>query len=136
MSWRRFHFVDSKSKKFWSIMLDDNSHTVRYGRIGTNGQTKTKEFAADEKAKDAYEKLVADKVKKGYVEVSAIRDIVEGPCGVEAIVYGELFGVDVPVRFDEGADAGYAQKCADYLNALSNDVVVSMALNLWRTRSI
>jgi len=68
MSRREFEFSDDKSNKFWTIELDGKSFTVHYGRIGTNGQTQTKEFASPEAAKKEYDKLVAEKVKKGYKE--------------------------------------------------------------------
>lgn len=59
-------FVGGGSSKFWQIELDGSSHTVRYGRIGTDGQTQTKEFDTPEKALASYDKLVASKRKKGY----------------------------------------------------------------------
>ena len=67
---RMFEYNDAKSDKFWEIQLDGASHTVRYGRVGTDGQTKTKEFADAEKAVASYEKLVKAKVGKGYKEIS------------------------------------------------------------------
>jgi predicted DNA-binding WGR domain protein len=42
---RRFKFRDDKSAKFWSIDLQGKSFTVRFGKIGTAGQTQTKDFA-------------------------------------------------------------------------------------------
>lgn len=66
---REFHFEDAKSRKFWAITLDGTAHTVHYGRIGTNGQTKTKELDSADDALASYEKLVAQKTRKGYVEV-------------------------------------------------------------------
>jgi len=66
---RIFEFKDGKSDKFWEVSLDGNSHPVRSGRVGTDGQTKTKEFGDKEKAEASYQKLIGQKVKKGYVEV-------------------------------------------------------------------
>jgi uncharacterized protein (TIGR02996 family) len=65
---RRFEFRDGKSAKFWSIELQGKRFTVRFGKIGTTGQTQTKEFAGESQARAAHDKLVAEKVKKGYVE--------------------------------------------------------------------
>jgi predicted DNA-binding WGR domain protein len=65
---RRFEFVGGSSQKFWEISIAGNSFTVRFGRIGTAGQSQTKSFSDDEKAKREAEKLIAEKVKKGYVE--------------------------------------------------------------------
>ena len=39
-----------------------------FGRIGTAGQTSRKEFATEAQAKTSYDKLIAEKLKKGYVE--------------------------------------------------------------------
>ena len=71
MSRREFQYADDKSDKFWHIELADSSFTVHFGRTGTNGQTQTKEFGSAEAAKKEYEKLIAEKVKKGYTETTA-----------------------------------------------------------------
>ena len=65
---RRFEFVGGSSQKFWEISLSGNSFTVRFGRIGTAGQSQTKSFADEVKAKGEAESLIAEKVKKGYTE--------------------------------------------------------------------
>ncbi|MCA9115492.1 MAG: DUF4132 domain-containing protein [Planctomycetaceae bacterium] len=71
---REFTFEEGSSRKFWNIERDGTSHTVQYGRLGTNGQTKTKDFPTEEKAKQSYDKLIAEKLKKGYVEAAAQSD--------------------------------------------------------------
>ena len=65
---RYFEFVDGKSSKFWEIAVDGTSVTVRFGRIGTNGQTQTKTFGDSAEASAHAEKLIAEKTGKGYVE--------------------------------------------------------------------
>ncbi len=65
---RHFEFVEGSSKKFWEIWMDGSSFCTKYGRIGSDGQETVKEFDTADKAKKEYEKLVAEKVKKGYVE--------------------------------------------------------------------
>ena len=65
---RYFEYSDGKSNKFWEISVDGASHTVRYGRIGTDGTTKTKEFDDEDEAMADAQKLIAQKVKKGYEE--------------------------------------------------------------------
>jgi predicted DNA-binding WGR domain protein len=67
-SMRRFEFVGGSSQKFWEISVSGNSFTVRFGRIGTAGQSQTKTFADEAKAKREAENLISEKVKKGYVE--------------------------------------------------------------------
>ena len=71
MARREFHFQDGASNKFWVIELEGNTFTVQFGRLGTDGQTQTKDFSSEAAAKTAYDKLVAEKVKKGYKEVTA-----------------------------------------------------------------
>jgi uncharacterized protein (TIGR02996 family) len=67
-----FEFRGDKSAKFWSIDLQGERLTVRFGKIGTAGQTQTKEFADEARAKKEYDKLVAEKVKKGYGETGDV----------------------------------------------------------------
>jgi len=66
---RRFEYTDAKSNKFWEVIVTGKQVTVRYGRIGTEGQTQVKAHAAPAEAKAAAEKLIAEKVRKGYTEV-------------------------------------------------------------------
>lgn len=71
MSKRYFEFRDEKSSKFWEIEIKGKSFLVRYGRIGTNGQTNEKKFKTTEKANAEAEKVINSKLKKGYQEVGA-----------------------------------------------------------------
>ncbi|MGE3805913.1 MAG: DNA ligase [Gemmataceae bacterium] len=66
---RRFEYTDDKSSKFWEISIDGTAVTVRFGRIGTNGQTQTKEFADAGAAAAHADKLIGEKTEKGYEEV-------------------------------------------------------------------
>ncbi|MDH4184441.1 MAG: WGR domain-containing protein [Nitrospinota bacterium] len=68
----RFEFSDGKSNKFWEIIMDENAFTVRFGKIGTEGQTQSKRFDTPEKAKAEHDKLVAEKLKNGYKPAGAI----------------------------------------------------------------
>ena len=65
---RRFEFVGGSSSKFWEATLAGAALTVRFGRIGTPGQSQTKHFADAAKARSERDKLAAEKLKKGYVE--------------------------------------------------------------------
>jgi len=71
---RRFELVEGRSSKFWEIAVDGASHTVRFGRIGTSGQSKAKAFASEKAATDDADKLVKEKLGKGYREVTATAD--------------------------------------------------------------
>jgi predicted DNA-binding WGR domain protein len=65
---RYFEFVEGSSAKFWEIKLEGTSYTTRYGKIGTDGQVSMKEYDTEEKAEREYEKIIAEKTKKGYEE--------------------------------------------------------------------
>ncbi|HEX9254594.1 MAG TPA: WGR domain-containing protein [Candidatus Angelobacter sp.] len=65
---RHFEFVGGSSQKYWEISLSGNSFTVRFGRIGTVGQSQTKTFADEARAKREADHLIAEKLRKGYVE--------------------------------------------------------------------
>jgi cell wall assembly regulator SMI1/predicted DNA-binding WGR domain protein len=71
MASRNFRFREGKSDKFWDIELHGESFTIKWGRTGTEGQSQVKEFASEAEAKKAHDKLVAEKIKKGYVETDA-----------------------------------------------------------------
>ena len=68
---RHFEFVEGSSSKFWEVTAKDNAVTVRYGRIGTDGQTQTKSFGDTAASQKHADKLIAEKLKKGYSEVAA-----------------------------------------------------------------
>lgn len=63
---RRWELVDGGSAKFWEIGRDGVDVTVRFGRLGTDGQTKVKSLADADAAEAHVAKLVAEKEKKGY----------------------------------------------------------------------
>ncbi|MHC5544347.1 WGR domain-containing protein, partial [Singulisphaera rosea] len=65
---RRFEMVEGSSEKFWEIVRDGVQVTVRYGRIGSNGQAKTKAFADEAAARVYADGLIEVKVGKGYRE--------------------------------------------------------------------
>jgi predicted DNA-binding WGR domain protein len=66
---REFQYTQGTSNKFWHITLDGTKHTVQYGRIGTAGQSLTKEFGSEAEALKSYEGLVKTKLKEGYTEI-------------------------------------------------------------------
>ena len=65
---RRFEFSEGSSNKFWELQVSGEGFTTRHGKIGTDGTEVTKEFSSPEEATKEAEKLVHEKVKKGYVE--------------------------------------------------------------------
>lgn len=65
---RHFEYSDEKSNKFWEISMEGASVTVRFGRIGTSGQTQTKTFPEAAAAQKHADKLIEEKTGKGYEE--------------------------------------------------------------------
>ncbi len=71
MTSREFHYSDGKSNKFWAIRVEDRTHILSWGRIGTAGQTKTKEFSTREEARQGADKIIQSKLRDGYREVQS-----------------------------------------------------------------
>jgi uncharacterized protein (TIGR02996 family) len=67
---RTFTYSDAKSHKFWNIELQGDKLTVTYGRIGSAGQTQTKQFKDAATAQREHDKLVKEKLAKGYQETT------------------------------------------------------------------
>lgn len=56
------------SNKFWKIIVKEKEYVVFYGKIGTAGSVKAKEFESEEVCQKEANKLIASKRKKGYVD--------------------------------------------------------------------
>lgn len=68
---RRFELVEGASAKFWQVEVDGLDVTTSWGRLGTNGQSKTKTHSDAAAAAAEERKLIEQKTKKGYAEVAA-----------------------------------------------------------------
>ncbi|MDX2704010.1 DUF4132 domain-containing protein [Streptomyces sp. PA03-6a] len=68
---RRWELVGGGSAKFWEAAVDGALVTVRYGRIGAEGRLQEKELGSAEAASAHFGKLVAEKERKGYLEVGS-----------------------------------------------------------------
>ena len=62
----RYELVEGKSSKFWEVEVEGATLTVRFGRIGTDGQSKAKAFSDAAAAMKEKDKLVREKTGKGY----------------------------------------------------------------------
>lgn len=71
MAKRRFELIDAKSCKFWEIQIKGSTQIVRYGRLETEGRTVEKEFDSRAEAKASHDKLIKQKMSKGYSEVGS-----------------------------------------------------------------
>jgi DNA ligase-1 len=67
---RRFEFVSGSSSKFWEITTKGAETVVRWGRLGTDGQSQTKTYPDAASANKQAEKLIAEKLGKGYCETA------------------------------------------------------------------
>ncbi|MEQ8791332.1 MAG: STM4015 family protein [Pirellulaceae bacterium] len=112
MERRELIFMDAKSSKFWNIELDGARHTVTYGRLGTSGQSKTKEFPAPEKALADFNKLVASKLAKGYVEAAGQTPAAEGDS--ELLPAAAFVSVNKQDDLHENVRTFVGKKVADY----------------------
>ncbi|MBC8884293.1 WGR domain-containing protein [Flavobacterium piscinae] len=65
---KHLKFIDGNSNKFWQIQVNGNQYTVTYGKNGTSGVSQIKTFETNEDCLKAAEKLLAEKIKKGYSE--------------------------------------------------------------------
>lgn len=66
---RRFEFSEEGSNKFWEVSVEGKAVTVRYGRIGSQGQANTKSFPDEDAAARHADMLIQEKIGKGYAEV-------------------------------------------------------------------
>jgi predicted DNA-binding WGR domain protein len=63
---QRFTSTENNSNKFWEVANDRNKLVVRFGKIATKGQTQVKTFADDVAAEKEKEKLIREKLARGY----------------------------------------------------------------------
>ena len=82
-SMRRFEFVEGSSNKFWEVAASGNTLTVRFGRVVSKSQEKSKTFATPELAQKELDKLIAEKLGRGYKEVGS-----SGTCEADASAEG------------------------------------------------
>ncbi|MCA9710804.1 MAG: WGR domain-containing protein, partial [Myxococcales bacterium] len=68
---RRFELQDAKSSKFWEVDQRGAQVVTRWGRLGTDGQTRLKDLGTEAKAAAEIDKQIRGKTSKGYQEVGA-----------------------------------------------------------------
>ncbi|MGY0230700.1 WGR domain-containing protein [Longispora urticae] len=59
---------DGGSHKFYEVRIDGTELTIRFGRIGEQGQAKTSSFPSTDRALAEAEKKIREKMRKGYEE--------------------------------------------------------------------
>jgi predicted DNA-binding WGR domain protein len=68
----RLELRGGSSAKFWEPRVVGSNLMVRFGRIGTEGQTRETKLATPAAAKAALAKLIAEKLQKGYRPASRV----------------------------------------------------------------
>jgi predicted DNA-binding WGR domain protein len=63
------------SNKFWTIEQIDNKYVVQWGKLGTAGRSNEKEFATKDECSKEVEKLIKEKIRKGYFETNDLTNI-------------------------------------------------------------
>lgn len=66
---RRFEFVEGNQAKFWEVARRGASLTVASGHIGGAAKSRTKQLADYMAAEQEFDRLIRDKLRRGYVEV-------------------------------------------------------------------
>ncbi|MBA3459570.1 MAG: WGR domain-containing protein [Deltaproteobacteria bacterium] len=67
----RLTYAKGTSNKFWEGRVEGRTLVVRFGKNGTEGQTKKKALASSTAATAELEKLIGEKRRKGYVQAGA-----------------------------------------------------------------
>ncbi len=65
---RYFDFIGGSSAKFYEVGTSGNEVTIRFGRIGTEGQTQVKTLPDADAAMQHADRLIDSKLAKGYRE--------------------------------------------------------------------
>ncbi len=76
---RLFINQSGDSNKFWTIEQIENSYTVTWGKIGTEGRSNEKSFSTVEECSKEVEKLVKEKLNKDYQETDDNANIPDKP---------------------------------------------------------
>ncbi|MBM4076399.1 MAG: WGR domain-containing protein [Planctomycetes bacterium] len=66
---RRFYFDDGVSRKRWQITSNGSTQTVKYGRLTGRLEGSSKKFKSSSDAESNSQKIIAEKRRKGYIEV-------------------------------------------------------------------
>jgi uncharacterized protein (TIGR02996 family) len=118
---RTFTFSDAGSHKFWNIELQGERLTVVFGRAGTAGRTQTNTFADEATAAREAERLIREKLGKGYRETTPAAG---GPQALRQALEGAI--LDHPD--DRAAHAAYADLLTELGDPQGELVQVQLAL--------
>ncbi len=108
----RWTCTEAGSNKFWEAEVSGSTLIVRFGKVGTKGQTKERAFADPDAAAKELAKIIREKEARGYVRADAEREPSPGttsPAAGDSGDEGEggYFALH-PRDWDEGANDGHA----------------------------
>lgn len=86
--------TEGGSNKFWEGTVEGNTLQVRFGKIGTAGQTKTTTFASAAEAEKELAKLIKQKRAKGYVETTSAAPASAGDSSDQSELAATLMQLD------------------------------------------
>ncbi|WP_214105043.1 WGR and DUF4132 domain-containing protein [Acrocarpospora catenulata] len=136
---RLLTYVGGGSAKFWEVRQNGTELNIRYGRLGAAGQTQVRSFDSADAAAAAADKLVAEKLRKGYTEDEAVAAPVTSPAEIDSAededrltmptawlraLHPRRGGVKVAAR---RPDAGAPKKLAAWLDERRQTIIDSLA---------
>jgi len=97
---KHLKYIEGNSDKFWQIEVSDSNFTVTYGKNGTSGVSQIKSFANADECLKAAEKLLAEKIKKGYSESGevTITKKIDPKTGKVSNIYEILYEYDSIIK--------------------------------------
>jgi len=72
---RNFINQTDNSNKFWTIEQLNEKYIVQWGKLGTEGRSGEKEFSSKDECLKKIEKLIKEKIRKGYIETNDLSNI-------------------------------------------------------------
>lgn len=80
-------YKDDVSNKFWKINVTGKVFTVTYGKVGSIGAVKTKEFESEKICQKEANKLIQSKLKKGYVGAALSAKVIKESTMTESLFW-------------------------------------------------
>jgi len=67
------------SNKFWTVEQFNEKYIVQWGKLGTDGRSNEKEFVTKDLCSREIQKLIKEKINKGYSETNDLTNIPDKP---------------------------------------------------------
>jgi predicted DNA-binding WGR domain protein len=128
------------ARKFWEGSVKGRALTVRFGKLGTRGQVNTSEFDSKRDAEVKLDRLVREKLRKGYFEEQQTSAGGKTEERYPFLFFGAQpadwyealnFGHTYELRFATAPDAGAKKAIADAFESGVFDSVVNSPRDPW-----